>query len=195
MKKLFKNIDLLKTSYCIMTLSFILIISGGVSMFLNGLQYDRNETLKRMNEVSDQFEEFSTNTSIFESFRDELYSNVLSNVYYDSMYITDKTVKSKLSNYESLVDDLGKRAKKLDELCGKNYFPDSAVNNRCVNYKSIYEQVVNYFVSDIKVYNSNIDKYNIYQKSNNSIYLLDGYKTVKTYIDYNKDGTFDGKDE
>lgn len=186
---------LTKIAYCIMTLSFVFIISGGVSVFLNGLQKDRMATLKRMDEVTDQFEDFSANTSVFESFRDELYSNVLSNVYYDTMYITDRNVKSQLSNYESLVDELEKNTKKLDKLCGKNYFPDSAVNNRCVNYKSIYEQVVNYFISDIKVYNSNVEKYNTYQKSNNSIFILDGYKTTKKYIDYNKDGIYDGKDE
>lgn len=186
---------LTKIAYCIMTLSFVFIISGGVSVFLNGLQKDRLATLKRMDEVTDQFEDFSANTSVFESFRDELYSNVLSNVYYDTMYITDRNVKSQLSNYESLVDELEKNTKKLDKLCGKNYFPDSAVNNRCVNYKSIYEQVVNYFISDIKVYNSNVEKYNTYQKSNNSIFVLDGYKTTKKYIDYNKDGIYDGKDE
>lgn len=178
-----------------MTLSFVLIMAGGVSSFVIGLQQDKEEVYNRINYVNDEFEVFSTNTSVFESFRDELYNFVLSNVYYDTMYDDDKMVKSKLSNYENLVDELTKNTKKLDELCDDVYYPDSKVNTKCNNYKSIYEQVVNYFVSDINVYNENVDKYNEYQKSNNSDLRVDKYKTDKKYIDYNSDKEYDGKEE
>ena len=189
------KIDLKKISYCLITLSLMLIVSGGVSSFLNGLQNDRNETYRRMDEVTDEFEDFSANTSVFEALRDELYSNVLSNIYYDSMYITDTNVKNKLSNYESLVDSLGKGAEKLDKLCENVYYPDSVVNNKCKNYKIIYEQVVNYFVNDINVYNSNVIKYNNYQEGLGTKYYVDEYSTSKKYIDFNNDKIFDGKDD
>lgn len=178
-----------------MTLSFILIISGGVSSFVLGLKRDKEEISNRINEVNDEFEVFSTNTSVFESTRDELYNVVLSNVYYDTMYDEDKAVKNKLSNYEHLVDELTNNTKKLDSLCEDVYYPDSKVNTKCNNYKSIYEQVINYFVSDIKVYNGNVSKYNEYQKNNNSDLRVDNYKTKKNYVDYNKDKVYDGKEE
>ena len=178
-----------------MTLSFVLIISGGVSSFVLGLKKDKEEILKRINEVNDEFEVFSTNTSVFEGYRDDLYNLVLSNVYYDTMYDEDKNVKNKLSNYENLVDELTKNTKKLDGLCNDVYYPDSKVNTKCNNYKSIYEQVVNYFISDINVYNENVKKYNEYQKNNNSDLRVDKYKTTKKYIDYNNDNEYDGKEE
>ena len=177
-----------------MTLSFILIVSGGVSSFVLGLKQDKEEIYKRINEVNDEFEVFSTNTSVFENARDELYNIVLSNVYYDTMYDEDKKVKNELSNYENLVDELTKNTKKLDKLCDDVYYPDSKVNTKCSNYKSIYEQVVNYFISDIKVYNDNVLKYNEYQKENNSDLRISKYKTNKKYIDYNKDKNYDGKE-
>ena len=164
------------------SLSFVLIISGGVSSFVLGLKKDKEEILHRINEVNDEFEVFSTNTSVFESFRDELYNVVLSNVYYDTMYDEDKAVKNKLSNYENLVDELTKNTKRLNKLCDDVYYPDSKVNTKCNNYKSIYEQVVNYFISDINVYNENVVKYNEYQKNNNSDLRVDKYKTTKEYI-------------
>ena len=111
-------------------------------------------TLKRIDELKDEFEVFSTNTSVFESFRDDLYNNVFTNVYYDTMHLYDANVKNKLSNYENLVDELTKNTESMNKLCDDMYYPDSEANNKCNNYKSIYEQVVNYFVSDIKVYNS-----------------------------------------
>lgn len=183
-----------KIALGIMTLSFILIISGGVSSFVLGIKKDKEEIYNRINDVNDEFEVFSTNTSVFEKFRDDLYNIVLSNVYYDTMYDEDKSVKNKLSNYESLVDELTKNTKKLDKLCNDVYYPDSKVNTKCNNYKSIYEQVVNYFISDINVYNGNVDKYNEYQKNNNSDLRVSKYKTDKKYIDYNNDKEYDGKE-
>jgi hypothetical protein len=170
-------------------------MSGGVSSFVSGLKKDKEETYKRMDLVTDKFEVFNTNTTKFETFRDELYTEVLSNVYYDTMYSEDEAIKNKLSNYESLVDDLEKNASKLDKLCDDVYYPDSSINSKCTNYKSIYEQVVNYFVTDIKLYNKNVKTFNEYQANNNSSIKIKEYKTSKDYIDYNNDKVFDGKEE
>lgn len=184
-----------KLANCLLVLSIVLIISGGVSTFILGLKADRTETLNRMVEVNDVFEIFSANTTAFENSRDELYNDVLSNLYYDNMYNTDGIIKVKLSNYESLVDELGKNAKTLNALCEDVYYPDGNVNNKCFNYKSIYEQVVNFFLSDIEVYNKNVKEYNDYQTANNLTFLVKEYKSKKKYIDYNEDGVFDGKED
>lgn len=189
------NVKIRRFAYVILCLGIILIVSGSFSSFLSGLNNDHQEVLRRMDDVSSEFEAFSTNTSAFEDFRDELYNEVLGNVYYETMFETDKDVKEKVSNYENLVDQLSRGTKKLDRLCGNIYFPKSGINNMCVNYKSIYEQIVNYFVTDINIYNENIDKFNEYQKSNGSKDFVKKYKTDKKYIDYNGDKTFDGKEE
>jgi hypothetical protein len=110
------------------------------------------------------------------------------------LYTQDVEIKNRLSNYESLVDSLEKNTKKLDSLCDDVYYPDSTVNSKCSNYKSIYEQVVNYFVSDIALYNKNVKTYNEYQASNNSLLSVESYNTDKDYIDYNDDKVFDGKE-
>ena len=134
-------------SYVLFTISLVMIIAGGFSAFLIGLRTDQSVTNKRMGVVSNQFEEFSTNTSLFENERDNVYTEVLNNIYYDSMASTDTSVKNRLSNYENMVDEIGKQAAEMKKLCKDVYYPDSAVNSKCNNYKAIYEQVVNYFVS------------------------------------------------
>lgn len=184
-----------KVANICLVLSTILLISGGVSSFILGLQADRRETLNRMVEVNDIFEIFSANTTAFENLRDELYNEYLGDLYYDTMFENDGIVKSKLSNYESLVDELKSNADILKKLCDDVYYPDGNVNNKCFNYKSIYEQVVNYFISDIDVYNNNVKSYNEYQSSNNLSLFIKEYKTKKKYIDYNNDGVFDGKED
>ena len=148
-----------------------------------------------MVEVTDQFEDFSTNTSLFETARDNLYAEVLSNLFFDTMLQNDQNVKTLLSNYENMVDEITKQVQGLDKLCNDVYYPDGSVNNKCSNYKVIYEQIVNYFLSDINVYNENIKKFNEYQKSINSPIALKEYSTNKKFIDYNNDKEFSGKEE
>ena len=184
-----------KFAYMIMTFSFILIISGGVSSFLVGLRKDREGIQRRVVEVNDIFEVFSANTSVFESERDSLYEEVLKNLYFDTMYSKDKEVKDRISNYEHLVDELSKNTRELDHLCKNVYYPDSTTNKKCRNYLLIYEQVVNYFVTDILEYNNSIDKYNKYQEEMETLLRLKRYETDKTYIDYNHDNVFDGREE
>lgn len=184
-----------KIAYFMMTLSFIMIISGGVSSFVISLKADREETYRRMSDVSDTFEVFSANTSVFEVFRDDLYNEFLGNTYFDAMYLQDGVIKNKLSNYENLVDQLRKNVSSLNKLCNDVYYPEGEVNNKCQNYKTIYEQVVNYFVTDINVYNKNVKKYNDYQLSLGLPYSIEKYKTKKVFIDFNGDKKFDGKED
>ena len=184
-----------KLAYLFLSISLILLIAGGFSAFLASLKADHQLVLRRMDDVSGVFEGFSTKTTVFEDYRDELYSDVLGNIFYETMYQTDISVKEKLVEYENLVKDLEKDTKKLDDLCGNVYYPQSDVNNICVNYKSIYEQVVNYFVTDIKIYNENVDKFNDYQKKNQLELFVKKYQTQFNYIDYNGDHEFDGKEE
>ena len=88
-----------------------------------------------------------------------------------------------------------KNTKELDKYCKDVYYPNAKVNSSCKNYKSIYEQVINYFVGDIDSYNVNVDKYNTYQVAIKSTKLINEYKTERNYIDYNGDSLFDGKEE
>ena len=83
----------------------------------------------------------------------------------------------------------------LKSLCENVYYPDGSVNSKCTNYKSIYEQVVNYFVSDIELYNKNIELYNEYEESRGTLFRIRKYQTNKYFVDYNEDGLFDGCEE
>lgn len=184
-----------KLAYLFLSISLVMIVAGSFSSFLIGLREDHQRVLRRMDDVSGIFEGFSTNTTMFEDYRDELYTEVLGNVYYDTMFKTDETVKGKLNEYEAIVDSIKKDTKKLDSLCKHVYYPDSEVNKMCTNYKSIYEQVVNYYVTDIHTYNENVEKYNAYQDTIKKDLKIRKYHTEYDYIDYNGDKIFDGKEE
>lgn len=182
-----------KFAIILFIIGFILLISGGVASFLFSLKEDRALTLERMVVVNDEFEEFSTSTTAFEAYRDELYNNVLSSLFYDTLGADDANIKNVLSNYEAMVDALEKKADSLNNLCADVYYPDSSVNSKCNNYKAIFEQVNNFFVGDISVYNKNIDSYNAYVAGWGA--PLAHYETKRDYVDYNDDKAFDGKFE
>ena len=172
----------------------MMIISGTVSVFVVSLKEDREETKARMVIVNDLFEKFNTSVSAFELERDTLDTDSLGNLYYDTLTTDDVILKNKFSNYESIVDTIVEKVETMDGLCKDVYYPDSTVNSKCSNYKLIYEQVVNYFVEDVKLYNGTINTFNEQQIAAGSTLALIEYKTNKTYIDYNKDGVFEGKE-
>ena len=181
-----------KIGYLLLTLSLILIISGCFSTFLSGLRKDKENTLNMMKIVDDEFEIFSANTSIFEDYRENLYAEVLESIVCNQLVINDITIKNKLSNYENLVDELEKSVNELNKLCDDVYYPSGLTNNKCSNYKSIYEQVNNYFVGDIGIYNRNVNTCkSVFVDSVN----LTEYKIKRDYIDFNLDNKFDGKEE
>ena len=186
--------NLRKFAYSMMTLSFIFIMAGSVYTFILGLKQDQNEVAYRFSEVQSVFENFSTNTSIFEDYRENLFNGILSNTYYDAFYKQDSVIKKNLSNYEDIVNNIEKNVIELKSLCDDVYYNDASVNTQCNNYKTIYEQVVNYFVGDIKLYNDNVLKYNDYQKSIQSSLVISYYVTNKNFIDYNGDNKYEGKE-
>lgn len=178
-----------KIGVLLLTVSIIMIISGTVCSFIVSLKDNQEKTQARMIEVKNSYEDFNAGVLAFETQRTTLYTDFLGNIDYNSLVTNDLLLKEKLNNYESIVDDVIKYVSTMDSLCDDVYYPDSEVNNICSNYKLVYEQVVNYFMDDITLYNTAINKLIV---SGNFGSLIE-YKTDKEYIDYNGDRVFEGK--
>ena len=183
-----------KIAYGMLAFSLILIISGCFSSFLNGLKKDHEIVMERMNDVDAAFESFSTKVSLFGDYREDFHESIFENLYYETLFTTDQFVKTEITKYEKMVDDITDDASTLAKLCDDIYYPDGTINSMCMNYKTMYEQVINYFVGDVEDYNEVVKKYNAYQNSISSTSFVKEYSTTKNYIDYNNDKTFDGKE-
>lgn len=182
----------------VVILSIIGVISISIGFgieFIHSLKEDRVNTLARMDVVVTEYKNFSDAIDTFNDIRNSLYLNYLEKPYFDTMAQSDASVKEMLSKYEISVNNITAATNKMVDLCGTIYFPDSEVNKKCKGFPEVYEQVVNSFVSDVKLYNNNILKYNDYQKENGTTLSLEGYQTDKKYIDFNKDKKYDGKEE
>ena len=183
-----------KFAVALLMVSIVMIISGTVCAFVVSLKADREATQARMVVVKDEFESFNKSVTTFEEAREELYTQYLGNVFYDTLANDDVMLKERMSNYESVVDGIATQVKTMNGLCKDVYYPDSSVNSKCSDYKLVYEQVINYFVGDVDVYNNTIKTFNEQQAAVGSTLALIEYKTNKKYVDYNKDGAFDGKE-
>lgn len=184
-----------KIAFIMMLVSVVMISSGLVSSLIVGLKEDKQLTRKRMDEVKLEYEDYSTMISLFEEKRDGLYGSVFNNLTYETMFANNKVMFNEVSNYEAMVDEIKKNTNKMDKLCMDVYYPDSNVNSICNNYRTIFEQVNNYFVIDITEFNKNIDKYNTYVIGLDPNLVIKKYETKKKMIDFDDDGVIVGKDE
>ena len=123
-------------------------------------------------------------------------------IYYDKFYKTEKEEKTittidnvdiDLNSFYLVGDTLEKFDKAFNDK-NSTYFgyiyKDRDANHICKDYRKMYEEMVNVYINDIKSFNKIIDKYN--EDTNNN---LEKYKSnlYSDYIDFDKDGVYNGK--
>ncbi len=178
----------------------IVMLIAGISLILSGLignlvisfKKDKTATNARMILTNKEYGNFLEASNKFNMMRDNLYMNVFSEMYYDTIRENINDYYEKLKEYESLVDDTTKAVKELDKYCKNVYYSSAKTNTKCSDYKELYEQVVNCFVYDVTQINDNIKSYNKQQENKENI--LSEYQHNKKFIDYNKDKKYLGKD-
>ena len=179
-------------------LGIISIVVGLIILFISNLKKDQQNMNDRISIIIKEYNSFSKDLNKVNKTRDTLHNDFLDKIYYDTFEKNDTSYKNRLLEYEEDVTDISKNNKKLKEYCNSNiYYSSSDANSKCSAFNLAYEQMVNSFVDDINKYNSNISMYNSWLdgQGNTSSLKLEKYKTKKTYIDFNKDGNYSGKEE
>lgn len=184
-----------KKKVLIISLIVLLIFVSLISFFVISFNNDRKKTLKKMDNIIILYDKFSSKVDSFNTIREDIYGNVLSNVYYDTLKANYDLWNTKLLDYEKFVDQIDSQFSKLRKSCDGVYYPDSNINNKCQAFIVAYEEIKNSFVSDISLFNKNIDEYNSYSKEQGASDTLEKYNTKKKYVDYNHDKKYSGKDE
>lgn len=172
-----------------------LIFVLGILFLIFDFKKDKRATRDMMADVKQAYQNFSVNVDSFNDIRNELYLNKLNNIYYDTLDQIDPDIKESFHTYEETVNQVKASVKTLSKFCDGVYYPDSKINSQCRGYKNVYEQIINAFVSDVKLYNKSIKSYNKYQSGLGKEISLSTYDTSLNYIDYDGDGNFDGKDD
>ena len=77
-------------------IGFLLIVIGVISYVIINYNNDQAEVKKRMHVVREYYEEFKTDVESFNKIRDNIYSEVLSDTYYQTLKDNDANYKEKM---------------------------------------------------------------------------------------------------
>ncbi len=187
---------MIKQAKILSGLGILLIIIGLITNFTMSFKADKEEVSNRMEKVNENYEIFKREASNFNNTRDNLYNNSFAELYFETLNLSINNCLIELEKYEQKLDEMGKIAKELKDNCGDIYFPEADINNKCQNYATSYEEMVNYFMNDIIQVNKNIEEYNKYNTEHvTGIAPLQKYNTTKNYIDFNNDKKYAGKED
>lgn len=187
-----------KTILILVLLGIVSIVVGLIIMFISNIKKDQEEMNQRMTKISSKYETFKTEVEKINTERDSMHKDFLDTIYYETFEENEAKYKKRLYEYEKAVTDLSKANTTLKEYCKNGiYYSSSDINSKCNAFNLAYEQLINTFVDDINKYNGNISQYNSWLKEQNNTTKkeLETYETKKTYIDYNKDGKYTGREE
>ncbi len=179
-------------------LGILSIVIGLTLMFITNIKEDQQQLNNNISKINKDYAGFKKDIEEVNKTRDELHKNILDTVYYESFESSENEYKKALYNYEKTVTDISKNYANLKGYCEVGiYYSSSDANSKCNAFNLGYEQLINTFVDDINMYNNNVKKYNNWldEQQNTTSKKLEGYKTKKTYIDYNKDGEYSGKED
>lgn len=177
------NKKILIISICSM-LSVIMIIVGLIFFSIN----------KRENTITENIAMIKSNFAIFsDKLREnnEITSSLLENV----ALFDKKTYEQEHENTTALLEQYDKNIKNIDFLvkdtkkrCEYKY-EDITIQLFCKGYDAKYEETINGYIKNINNYNEKLTKYN---ETIDNPYEL--HKLVyDEYIDYDKDGKYEGK--
>lgn len=187
-----------KSTLILILLGILSIVLGFIIMFISNIKKDQQEMNSRMTKIGSKYEAFKKKVEEINVIRDNLHKEFLDTIYYETFSENELKYRKSLYNYEKLVTDLSKKNSTLKEYCKSGiYYSSSDINNKCNAFNLAYEQLINTFVDDVNKYNGNIAQYNkwLKEQNKNESEKIENYATKKTYIDYNKDGQYSGKEE
>ena len=175
----------------------LLIIIGIVSYIVINYNSDQAEVKRRMDEVRESYKTFKTDIESFNSIREDIYTNVITdNMYYQTLKDNDASYKEIFNNYKDSLEKIDKDYNGVKDKCINVLHPEADVNNKCEAIISSYEEVVNTYVSDVNSYNNLITSYNKWlTDTNGSDTKLEKIKSDRDYIDINGDREYNGKKE
>lgn len=165
---------------------------AAITVFFVNYQKDKKETKQNMDKVIEEYQTFKTSMGEYAATRSTLYETVFK-TYLNEMQANYQSHLEQIKQYEEQVTKIEKDHKELEKLCRVVYLKDE-VDHKCEAYRLSYEQMNNYFVKDIARFNENIAKYNEWKSETDANLEMYEMKTKRDYIDYNKDGTYFGKE-
>ena len=174
----------------------IAIIFIGVWIWFSGLKEDRAVTQAKMDAIVEAYPTFNQAVNDFSNLRNQFYE-YKEDLYLETLRDNAEAWNSFIQSYANGIQKVEDSAKALKENCDIEY-GDVTASTKCTNFKVNYEAAQNYYISDVKLYNTMVSEYKKYNAENGGQYPTVNeaeYVIYKDYIDADGDGEFFGKEE
>lgn len=164
----------------------IIIVITAILILALTVSKDRKENKQKMDDIRKNYALLTTSINNYNEIRSK-YNEMSSVLLIDSY-------KDKHEEIKDLLDEYNKEMKNIDTYIGNinfrcnGIYNNSEISKICKSYKTVYEKLVNLYISDIDNYNSFITEYN--KNKNESLETID--KVHDDYIDYDNDGNIYG---
>ena len=163
------------------------ILVGCATIWVNGLMEDQKKTKKTMKIVLKYYDNFNNRVEEFSSVRNNFYQ------YKEDLYLESLASKTAdwdkfMGEYADTIKEVEKASKNLKANC-KIKYGDVNTNSKCTAFKANYEAAMNYYISDVKLYNKLVDEYDEWNKDGKYPEPKKGtFPVYKKYIDFDHDG-------
>ena len=165
-------------------------------VWVDGLKQDRALTQAKMDEILEAYPNFNQSVDDFSNLRNQFYS-YKENLYLETLRDNAEVWNNFMDSYATGIQKVEDTARVLKEDCQSEY-GDVNVSSKCTTFKANYEAAMNYYISDVKMYNQMVDEYDKYNSENGGTFAKVNkakYVAYKDYIDYDEDGECFGKEE
>lgn len=159
----------------VITIVVLALLGLGIFKFIDDIKRDKEAALIQMNEINEYYDSFVENVDYFNLKREEL-KIILTDLYYENLSKNYSKINTSLLEYDNIIAKIVKDGNNLNDKCGK-YYSDPNVNKKCESYKISYETAMNVYTTDIDNYNSLIDKYNEWTKTNTKYKELEHFSS------------------
>ena len=178
----------------------ILIVGLGAfcTYYTISVENKRTEEKELKEKINQEYDLFKKSVEEFSIERDNVYSVLTTIDYLENIPKIYNNLVGAYKKYEEKLDKVVSNGDLLKEdLLGKE-FKNKDLSSKQDAYVTNYEQSYNYFVSDVKKLNSQLELYNkmVEADTTKSFKKLDLYEAkYKELIDLNEDGIFSGIDK
>lgn len=186
----------MKKKWIIISIIILLIVGVviGGTIFIKDFNEDKKKTLAIMEEIKIKYKDFSPLVENFSEARANFYTAKEDLFFLESIDSNRESINTLINDYNALVMNVHTSSTYLQENCNRKY-SSSSVNNTCNLFKQGYEAVMNYYITDIGVYNTLVKEYNTWITENSlTVEPLteQQFSLYENYIDYDKDGSYLG---
>ena len=167
----------------------IVIILTIIIIVIIGITKEKQETKNNMKVIELSYSSLTENIKKYNDIRTK-YTDLLNNLFLEKYMDSHEEFTSLLTDYNKNIMSIDLAITNINLKCNHLY-KDTNINKICNSYKPLYEKLINLYVTDMNNYNNTVTKYNEYKNDDIPLFEM----IHKEYIDYNKDGIYEGRED